>query len=128
MGALEKLRERYADRVAFFIVYIKEAHPEDGWALTYNRRSGIDLRDPRSTAERTDVAASCAMRLQTSILVLIDEIDNEVARQYGGWPDRLYLIGKGGRIAFQGAAGPFGFKPEQLEQAIRAELSSAAAS
>ena len=122
------MRERYAEKVAFFIVYIKEAHPQDGWTLTYNRRSGIEPRDPRSTEERTEVAASCALRLHTSIRVLIDEIDNEVAREYGGWPDRLYLIGKDGRIAFQGAAGPFGFKPEQLEQAIQAELASAAAS
>lgn len=128
MGALEELRERYAGKVAFFIIYIKEAHPEDGWALTYNRRSGIELLDPRSAVARIEVAASCAVRMRTSIPVLIDELDNEVARQYGGWPDRLYLIGQDGRIAFQGAAGPFGFKPEDLEEAIRAELASAGTS
>jgi Iodothyronine deiodinase len=116
------MRARYAGAVEFFIVYIKESHPEDGWALTYNRRAGIALKDPRSTPERTAAAHSCAVRMRTSIPVLIDELDNEVARQYGGWPDRLYLIGKDGRIAFQGAEGPFGFKPEQLEQAIQAEL------
>lgn len=121
------MRERYAEQVAFFIVYIKEAHPEDGWALTCNRRSGIELRDPQSKEERTEVAASCAVRMQTSIPVLIDELDNEVARQYGGWPDRLYLIGKDGRVAFQGGPGPFGFTPEHLEQAIEAELTRAAA-
>jgi hypothetical protein len=122
------MSERHTEKVAFFIVYIKEAHPEDGWALTYNRRSGIGLEDPRSTEERTEVATSCALRMRTSIPVLIDEIDNEVARQYGGWPDRLYLVGKDGRIAFQGDPGPFGFKPEQLDQAIQAELALAAAS
>jgi hypothetical protein len=127
LGALEAMRERYADKVQFFIVYIKEAHPEDGWVLTYNRRSGIELNDPRSTAERTEVAASCAVRMRTSIPVLIDEIDNEVARQYGGWPDRLYLIDKNGLIGFQGDEGPFGFKPEELEAAIQSELVSAAA-
>jgi iodothyronine deiodinase-like protein len=121
------MRERYAEKIAFFIVYIKEAHPEDGWALRYNRRSGIGLQDPQSTEERTEIAASCALRMRTSIPVLIDEINNEVARQYGGWPDRLYLVGKDGRIAFQGGEGPFGFKPEQLDQAIQAELTPAAA-
>ena len=126
MGALEALHERYAAQVAFFIVYIKEAHPEDGWVLTYNQRSGIELQDPRTKEERTEVAATCVVRLRTSIPVLIDELDNEVARQYGGWPDRLYLIGRDGRIAFQGGAGPFGFRPEKLEQAIQAELASAA--
>ena len=124
MGALEAIRERYAAQIAFFIVYIKEAHPEDGWALLYNRRAGIDLRDPQSLEQRAEVATSCAVRLQTSIPMLIDGLDNEVARQYGGWPDRLYLIGKDGRIAFQGDTGPFGFKPERLEQAIQEELAS----
>ena len=118
------MRDRHGENVAFFIVYIKEAHPEDGWVLTYNRRSGIALSDPESAAERTEVAQSCALRMRTSIPVLIDGMDNEVARQYGGWPDRLYLIGKDGRIAFQGAQGPFGFKPEQLEQAIEAETTA----
>lgn len=116
------MRERYAQHVAFFIVYIKEAHPEDGWALTYNRRSGIEVDDPQSKEERVEVAASCAVRMRTSIPVLIDELDNEVAGQYGGWPDRLYLIGKDGRVAFQGAAGPFGLRPEELGRAIEAEL------
>ena len=34
--ALEALYERFADQVEFFIVYIKEAHPEDGWVVTMN--------------------------------------------------------------------------------------------
>jgi hypothetical protein len=128
LGALETMSERHAGKVAFFIVYIKEAHPEDGWALTYNRRSGIGLQDPQSSDERAEAAASCALRMKTSIPVLIDDIENEVARMYGGWPDRLYLIGNDGRIAFQGGEGPFGFRPEHLDQAIQAELIAAGAS
>ncbi len=54
--------------------------------------------------------------------VLLDGVDNEVARGYGGWPDRLYLIGRDGRVAFQGAEGPFGFIPEELAAALEAEL------
>jgi hypothetical protein len=54
--------------------------------------------------------------------VVIDEIDDGVAAVYGGWPDRLYLIGRDGRIAFQGGMGPFGFLPEELEAAIEEEL------
>jgi hypothetical protein len=57
--------------------------------------------------------------------VLIDGIENEAARRYGGWPDRLYLIGRDRRIAFQGGEGPFGFKPEELKAAIETELARA---
>jgi hypothetical protein len=34
----------------------------------------------------------------------------------------LYLVGRDGRIAFQGDEGPFGFKPDELERAIEQEL------
>ncbi len=118
------MAERYSGRVAFFVVYIKEAHPEDGWVLSSNREQEIALADPSSDPERAEVAQACAVGLQIRMPVLIDAIDNETARQYGGWPDRLYLIGRDGRVAFQGDEGPFGFKPEELERAIHAELSS----
>jgi iodothyronine deiodinase-like protein len=54
--------------------------------------------------------------------VLLDDVDDAIARGYGGWPDRLYLIGRDGRVAFQGDEGPFGFKPEELAAAIESEL------
>lgn len=117
------MAERYAGRVASFVVYIKEAHPEDGWVLASNREQDIAVTDPTSQGERTEVAGTCAVRLDIRIPVLIDGMDNETARQYGGWPDRLYLIGKDGRVAFQGEEGPSGFKPEELERAIESELS-----
>jgi hypothetical protein len=41
---------------------------------------------------------------------------------YNALPDRLYLIGKDGRIAFKGGHGPLGFKPAELEAAIETEL------
>ena len=118
------MADRYAGRVAFFVVYIKEAHPEDGWVLASNREQEIAVTDPTTREERFQVAEACAVRLEIRMPVLIDQIDNETARQYGGWPDRLYLIGKDGRVAFQGDEGPSGFEPEELERAIRAALAS----
>ena len=118
------MAERYAGRVAFFVVYIKEAHPEDGWVLASNREQQIAVTDPASAEERVQVAGACAVRLDIRMPVLIDGMDNETARQYGGWPDRLYLIGRDGRIAFQGDQGPSGFEPAKLEQAVQSELAS----
>jgi iodothyronine deiodinase-like protein len=122
LGELEELYDRHGDAVAFFIVYIREAHPEDGWILESNREDGIALADPTSLAERADAAQACALRLRTRIPMLLDGVDDEVALAYGGWPDRLYLIGRDGRVAFQGEVGPFGFKPEELAHAIELEL------
>jgi hypothetical protein len=125
VGALEELGVRYGDEVAFYVVYIREAHPEDGWILQENRNEEIALRDPTSLAERADVADTRAARLALTLPVVVDGPDDAIARAYGGWPDRLYLVDRGGRIAYQGGPGPFGFLPEELEQAIDRELRAA---
>ena len=122
MGALSRLSQAYGDRVAFFIVYIREAHPEDGWVLTGNRDAGVRIADPTSSGERGEVAQTCSTIFSLDIPVLVDGVGDEVARLYGGWPERLYLIGADGTIAYQGAEGPFGFHPEELEAAIEQEL------
>jgi hypothetical protein len=96
--------------------------------LVENREEGIALDDPESDAERTRVAETCSRRLELGIPVLVDGPDDAVARAYGGWPDRLYLVGRDGRIAFQGGEGPFGFKPDELRAAIEAELQRNSAS
>lgn len=114
--------ERFRDRVEFLVVYIKEAHPEDGWVEATNRRSGIRVLDPTNAEERAAVAQTCAVRMRIRMPVVVDGVDNHVASTYGGWPDRLYLVGRDGRIVFQGDEGPFGFKAAELEAAIGREL------
>jgi hypothetical protein len=123
LGELEDLHERHGEAVAFFVVYIREAHPEDGWVLEENREHGISLIDPVSRDERAAVAEVCAVRVETTLPTLVDDVDDAVASAYGGWPDRLYLIGRDGRIAFQGGRGPDGFIPAELAHAIETELS-----
>ena len=122
MGELEQLYDRYRGAVAFFVVYIREAHPEDGWVLADNRREGIALADPVSLEGRAAAADACALRLSTRIPILLDGVDDAVASAYGGWPDRLYLVGRDGRIAFQGDRGPEGFQPAELAHAIETAL------
>jgi hypothetical protein len=120
LGALHELWERFRERVEFLVVYVREAHPEDGWVLAENRRQEIAVRDPGSDAERARVADACATRLAIRMPVVVDGTDDRVALAYGGWPDRLYLIASDGRVAYQGGEGPFGFLPEELEAALHA--------
>ena len=127
MGALEELHRSFGDRVAFFVVYVREAHPEDGWVLESNREVGIAVLDPETDGERAAVAESCATQLGMRLPVVLDAVDDEVTRRYGGWPDRLYLVGSDGKIAFQGREGPFGFDPDELRAAIETELARDAA-
>jgi hypothetical protein len=111
--------------VHFLAVYIREAHPEEGWILPENRRSGVAVNEPTTDEERLAVGSACSTKLRMRMSMVIDRVDNAVASAYGGWPDRLYLVGRDGRIAYQGGEGPFGFKPKELERGIERELAGA---
>jgi hypothetical protein len=115
---LHQLWERFQDKVNFLVVYIREAHPEDGWIIGANRDEGIAFKDPTTGEEREDAAEACAIRLKIRMPVVIDELDDQIASAYGALPDRLYLVNRGGDIAYQGEPGPWGFDPAKLELAI----------
>ncbi len=79
--------------MTFVVVYIREAHPEEGWVVSPNRDEGIMINDPENTDSRVEVAASCAINLKIRMPVVVDEVEDEIADAYGALPDRLYLIG-----------------------------------
>ena len=56
----------------------------------------------------------CVRNLGIELPALVDEPDNRIERAYTGWPDRLYVVDRDGRIAYKSAAGPFGFKPAEV--------------
>ena len=107
--------EQYKDRVAFFVVYIQEAHASDVWQMPSNVRESVVFRLPRSFEERTGVASSCVRKLGIKIPALIDDMSDSTERAYTGWPDRIYLIDRSGRVALKTKPGPFGFDPSLLK-------------
>jgi hypothetical protein len=114
--------EQYKDRAAFYIVYILEAHASDVWQMQSNVTQRVIFASPRSMEERTAVAGSCIRALHIEIPALIDNFGNTTETEYTGWPDRLFVIGRDGRVAYKSAPGPFGFHPAELEAALRAAL------
>jgi Iodothyronine deiodinase len=112
------LFEQYRDRVAFYVIYIQEAHPTDLWQMAANIHDGVLLRSPRTDTERTETASACVRNLGIRIPALLDGIDNRTERAYTAWPDRLYLIGPGGRVIFKTQPGPYGFSSHSLEQML----------
>ena len=119
---MKELYEDYRDDVQFFVVYVREAHALDGPSPLGGNGMPI-VEDPVSLAERNAVAQVCMTKLALEpIPALVDDLDDAVGRAYAGHPDRLYLVGREGKIAYHGFEGPMGFDPEELEEAIRAEL------
>lgn len=119
MPALNKLYREYRNRVEFFVVYIQEAHPVDAWQLDVNLKDDVLVASTKSADEREQVAGICLVKLGIELPAIVDGPDNRVERAYTGWPDRLYVIDPDGLIAYKSAAGPFGFKPADLEAAIK---------
>jgi hypothetical protein len=103
------------------IVYIREAHALDSRSPMYT----ILVEDPTNLDERLQIAKTCMTKLALEpIPAVVDRLDDKTNKTYAGWPDRLYLVGKNGLLAYTGERGPFGFKPAELEAAIRKELRS----
>jgi len=104
------------------VVYIKEIHPTDGWQVQENERDGVLLRQHRSMEERMQAGNVCMLRLALEMPALVDEMDDAAALAYNAMPERLYLIGKDGHVAFKGGIGPMFFQPADWEAAIRKYL------
>ncbi|MBI2861052.1 MAG: hypothetical protein HYX91_06045 [Chloroflexi bacterium] len=132
--SLHDLYHQYRDRVQFLMVYIREAHPVDGWWLgggitgvvtkAIGFTAATDVYDPKTTEERQAVAGRCQSELKYEIPICVDTIDNVVNTAYAAHPTRLYLIGKDGRVVYAGRLGPFGFKPDELGEAIEKYLAA----
>ena len=103
-------------------MYIREAHALDSRSPMGGGGMPI-VEDPISLLERKGVAKVCMTKLALEpIPALVDDVDDAVGTAYAAHPDRMYLVGRDGRIAFRGGPGPMGFDPEQLDAAIREEL------
>jgi hypothetical protein len=117
----------YHQEVEFVSVYIREAHPVDGWwfgkglmgkLVTRGTNAAIDIYDPQTIEERRQAAGRCEDSLKYGIRTYVDDMDDAVNKAYAGWPTRLYLIGLDGKVVYHGGLGPWGFSPSKLKKAI----------
>ena len=103
------------------MIYIREAHAAD----TPRARATSKVNDPTTLEERVGVAKECAKELKLGIPFAIDDMEDSVAIAYDAYPDRLYVVGADGKVAYQGGRGPKGFKVNELTAKLEAVLSRA---
>lgn len=108
------------------MVYIKEIHSTDGWQVDENERQQVLVRQHRSLEERVEVGQTCMLKMALEMPAVVDEMDDAVTRAYAALPERLYLIGRDGRVAYKGGLGPMFFRPLEWEEAIERYLESEA--
>ena len=84
-----------------------------------NVRDNVVFASPKSFDERGTVAESCVRNLHIDIPAVLDDFQNSTEAAYTGWPDRLYVIDRDGRVAYKSQPGPFGFHPEEMERYLK---------
>ncbi len=87
-----------------------------------NEQDAVLVAQHRSMDERMEVGQACMVKLALEIPAVVDEMDDAVARAYAAMPERLYLVGRDGRVAYKGGLGPMFFRPAEWEAAIEGYL------
>ena len=101
-------------------MYIREAHPDSVlFTLKDGEKKLLKIVQTEKVEDRSETAKQCVDMLKMTMPTLIDRADNKVNSEYGAWPDRLYVVGKDGKIAYQGGPGPGGFKVNEVEKWLR---------
>jgi hypothetical protein len=93
--------------------------------MASNREEKLVFNQPKLFDERRGLARVLVERLQYRLPLAIDGMDNAADRAFAAWPERIYVIAPGGRVAYKGEMGPFGFHPEEAEKALAALVGSA---
>jgi hypothetical protein len=75
---------------------------------------------PKTIADRLAIVADFTKRFHYTIPLVVDPMENTAELAFGAWPERLYIIGPDGKIAFQGGEGPKLFDPEPVAQWLEA--------
>jgi hypothetical protein len=85
--------------VQFLVIYIREAHPVDGWWLgkglpglflkLTGSQAATDVYDPKTMEERRAVAGQCEATLRYGIRTYVDQMDDTVSKAYAAMPTRL---------------------------------------
>ncbi len=130
INELHALMGKWLDRgVRFLTVYTAEAHPDDGWKLTYQYDNDAEYTNEkdfsfcyaRSIDERKKMAQWLIEKKHFKLPVVLDSMENELLKAYNTWPIRLYII-KNSKVIYSGQQGPFGYEPDEIDKALRGML------
>jgi alkyl hydroperoxide reductase subunit AhpC len=115
---VDTVYQRHKSDADFLMVYVREAHPTDGWKMESNSRAGVTVKQPATFDDRVTVAGQFCKRIKPTMPVVVDELNDAVGHAYSGMPARLYIIDGQGKVAYKSGRGPFGFRVGEMEQAL----------
>lgn len=135
--------ESYNGKADLVNVYIKEAHPSDGWKVDENEAIGVCYLQPRTLAARIKVAKQFIGDLDIASMFVVDGIDNAAMDAFAAHPERLFgeffltpkphcsckrkrtiaqcisditAVIEGGEIVYRGGLGPFQYSVNSVAE------------
>ena len=117
-SALQRLYAAYRDRVEFLMVYVHEAHGDDGWQSTINERDRISVPPVKTIEDKQHNAALCLRRLALSLPAVVDGMDRGVETAYRAWPSAVYLVAPDGTIGWRSRLGEQEFSADDMRAAL----------
>ncbi len=119
--AVKQLWKRFGDVADFYMIYIREAHPEGGFG---SKESGPERGvaaakkftavDPETAAQRAVSAMAFGRDKGIEFPILIDRMDDATTVRWGAWPVRLFVVNTSGTVVFAGQQGPWFHKPTKI--------------
>lgn len=104
----------------FLVIYIEEAHASDGWRFDNN----FDIKIHRKIEDRIVAAKKLRdLDLDPNCPIVVDRMDDEANKQYGGLYERLYIV-LNDIIVYAGDRGPYGYRPEEVHSWLNNHLRS----
>ena len=113
MEHFKKVASTFASFADFLVVYIEEAHPSDGWSFKDN----FDIASHQSIEDRIS-AAQVLRDTKTPISIVVDHINYNANKAYGGLFERLYVLQEG-KVEYQGGRGPQNCHVPEVEEWLK---------
>jgi len=117
MNHIDRFKEvasDYGHMAEFLTVYIREAHPTDGWYFKSNR---YQLASAEMVEDRIR-AAEMLEQLGLGTSLVCDNMANNLSIKFNAWPERIYAI-KNDVVVYKGGLGPFDYDINDLEQFLK---------
>ncbi len=124
---LNEIYQTYKDRAAIYVIYIREAHPADGWQVHANLDEDIIYDEPVVMAERCEMAGACHDYMKLEVPFLVDDMDNQADEGFIAKPLRLFVLDENGVVTYVGGPGPAHYHLEDWAEAIKAQTEAMAA-
>ncbi|WAR12853.1 IOD1-like protein [Mya arenaria] len=112
LAQFNQLVDDFAHVIDFVTIYIKEAHPLNGWNLIGNKH---DIRQHETIQDRIK-AAKLLSDSGLRCPLYVDTMENDAQLAFSSFPESLFVLEKG-KIAFK-ALGPFAYDPCKLRSLI----------